>query len=80
MSANRLTTPALDGEGPLRPRGLKGPETDFYELSELENQNITTVLVENLFTEIAVLGIILNDKIKPLEENKDKLTHYRQKD
>lgn len=80
MSAGVGGVPALELDQPLRPQSLKGPESDFYELSELEHKNITTVLVENLFTEIAVLAIILHEKLQPLEENKEKLTHYRQKD
>ena len=50
---------ALMDDTPLKPSTLKGPESDFYELTELENKNITTVLVETLFTELAVMMLLL---------------------
>ena len=55
---------SLTGEDTLKPEALKGPESDFYELEECEKKNITTVLVENLFTEIAVMMIMLKDVVK----------------
>lgn len=60
---------SLVGDQPLKPDALKGPDSDFYELEQCEKQNITTVLVENLFTEIAVLMIILGDIV---QEQKDR--------
>ena len=54
---------ALQGDTPLQPKSLKGPESDFYELEQLEQQNITTVLVENLFTELAVMLILLEEHV-----------------
>lgn len=71
---------ALQDDTPLRPQALRGPESDFYELTELENQNITSVLVENLFTEIAVLMLILGDKVKKAKDTKDQVKNFRQRD
>lgn len=62
---------ALQDEAPLRAKNVRGPESDFYELTELENQNITSVLVENLFTEIAVMSIIWGEEVKNQEKMKD---------
>lgn len=60
---------SLMGDQPLRPDAQKGPDSDFYELEQCEKKNITTVLVENLFTEIAVLMILMRDLV---QEGKDR--------
>lgn len=60
---------SLVGDQPLKPDALKGLDSDFYELEQCEKKNITTVLVENLFTEIAVLMIILRGIV---QEEKDR--------
>ncbi|CAL6030293.1 Conserved_hypothetical protein [Hexamita inflata] len=69
---------ALQGEQPYKAQALKGPESDFYELDQLEKQNITTVLVENLFTELAVMVIILEEALKKKEGQN--FENYHQKD
>lgn len=71
---------ALVDDTPLKPSSLKGPESDFYELTELENKNITTVLVENLFTELAVMMLLLQERVEKLDKEKDKIKDYKQRD
>ena len=55
----------LMGENAMHPLALKGPEhDDFYVLGELEQRNIKTVLIENLFTELAVMYFFISEIVE----------------